>query len=508
MTKLNNFKKLTATFLFAFGCCILNSLSTYAQQPLNSINTTISPAPFINNGMDSINAVDNSLDSLIMETYGENNYNRFPTFEDSVYDARLKSFNTVMPLVYNEEVKKFIDLYTLRRRDQVERMLGLSKFYFPIFEKILVENGVPADLKYMAIIESALNPMAISKSGAVGLWQFMPGTAKVYDLTVNSYLDERRDIIRSTEGAAAYMKNSYNIYGDWFLAIASYNCGPGNVNKAIAMSGGKMDFWSISKYLPKETRSYVPAFVAAMYVMNYYYAHDLQVREPEQSVCEISTVDVYQKLSCEQVAKYTNLSVEMVKFLNPGLRTNVIPAFNEPYALKLPSDKYCVYDAMKDSIICASKNCLVKNYTSYNGVKGNYYTHTVRSGESLGLIASKNKCTVAQLKSWNVIHNNMIYAGQKIKIYSGNGYSESHPTSGTKTTTTTSTTKPTTTSTTTSTSSTSSGAKTIYYKVKSGDSLWAIANKYSGVTVAEIKAANSPSKWSHLQPGMVLKINL
>ena len=409
-----------------------------------------------------------------------------------------------MPLVYNEEVKKFIDLYTLRRRDQVERMLGLSKFYFPIFEKILVENGVPADLKYMAIIESALNPMAISKSGAVGLWQFMPGTAKVYDLTVNSYLDERRDIIRSTEGAAAYMKNSYNIYGDWFLAIASYNCGPGNVNKAIAMSGGKMDFWSISKYLPKETRSYVPAFVAAMYVMNYYYAHDLHVREPEQSVCEISTVDVYQKLSCEQVAKYTNLSVEMVKFLNPGLRTNVIPAFNEPYALKLPSDKYCVYDAMKDSIICASKNCLVKNYTSYNGVKGNYYTHTVRSGESLGLIASKNKCTVAQLKSWNVIHNNMIYAGQKIKIYSGNGYSESHPTSGTKTTTTTSTTKPTT----TSTSSSSTGTKTIYYKVKSGDSLWAIANKYSGVTVAEIKAANSPSKWSHLQPGMVLKINL
>ncbi len=507
MTKLNQFQKTATTFLFAFGCCICNSLSSYAQQPLNSVNTTISPAPFISNGADSINAVDNSLDSLIMETYGETSYNRFPTFEDSVYSVRLASLNTPMPLVYNDEVRKFIDLYTLRKRDQVERMLGLSKFYFPIFENIMEENDMPTDLKYLSVIESALNPMAVSHSGAVGLWQFMPGTAKVYGLKVNSYLDERRDIIRSTEGAATYLKNSYNIYGDWFLAIASYNCGPGNVNKAIAMSGGKMDFWSICKYLPKETRSYVPAFVAAMYVMNFYYAHDLHVQEPLQDVCEISSVDVYEKLSCEQIAKYTNLTVDLVKFLNPGLRTNVIPAFNEPYSLKLPADKYCIYNAMKDSIVCASKSCLVKNYSSYYGVKGGYYVHTVRSGESLGLIASKNGCTVTQLKSWNVIHNNMIYAGQKIKIYSGNGYSESHTTSGTKTTTT-STAPKTSTPTTTTSSTNSSSAKTIFYKVKSGDTLWGIANKYSGVTVAEIKAANSPSKWSHLQPGMVLKINL
>ena len=500
-------KKIITTFLFALGCFFLAEKNSVAQQPLNKINTTISPAPFSAVG-DSINAVDNSLDSLVLETFGEISYSPYPTFEDSIYDMRIKSLNTVMPVVYNAEVRKIIDLYTLRKRDQVEKMLGLSKFYFPIFEKILEENDVPADLKYLSIIESALNPMAVSRSGAVGLWQFMPGTAKVYGLTMNTYIDERRDILISTEGAATYLKNSYNTYGDWLLAIASYNCGPGNVNKAIALSGGKMDFWSISKYLPKETRGYVPAFIAAMYVMNFYSDHGLSVVEPEHNVCDIVTVDVYQKLSCEQIAKYTDQTVEMVKFLNPGLKTNVVPVFNEPYALKLPADKICVYDAMKDSIICASKNSVVKTYTSYYGVKGGYYIHTVRSGESLGLISSKNGCTVAQLKSWNVIHGNTIYPGQKIKIYSGNGYSESHTNASSKTVTSTVVKTTTTVSAPSAQTQTSAASKTIYYKVKSGDSLWAIANRYSGVTIAEIKAANSPSKYNNLQPGMILKINL
>ena len=496
-------KKILAAFLFAFGCVPAFLNYAFAQEPLKNVNPMVAPMQYGGTSSDSINAVDNTLDSLVLVTDGENSYNSFPTFEDSVFDSRIKSLNTVIPVVYNDEVRKFIDLYTIRKRNQVERMLGLSKFYFPIFEKIIVSNDMPADLKYLSVIESALNPMAVSRSGAVGLWQFMYGTAKLYGLKVNSYIDERRDIVASTEAACDYLKNSYNTYGDWLLAIASYNCGPGNVNRAIALSGGKMDFWSISKYLPKETRSYVPAFIAAMYVMNFYSAHDLAPVEPEQDVCDIVMVDVYDKLSCEQIAKYTDLNVELVKFLNPGLRTNVIPAFNEPYELKLPADKYCIYDAMKDSIVCASKSVVVKNYSSYYTGNGTTHTHVVRSGESLGLIASRNGCTVTQLKSWNGLHSNMIYPGQKLKIY-GKSSGTTTTSSSSKTSTTSSA------KTTTTNSTTSSSEKVVYYKVRSGDSLWSIANKYkySGVTVADIKASNSPSKWTNLMPGTVLKINL
>ena len=424
MTKNELIKKILAAFFFAFCCNMLFSSATFAQQPpwvqsKEPVITDPQVLPDQYESNDSLNEVENELtglDSLQEPKVSFANVD-VPTYEDSIYSARLNALATPVNLTYNDEVKKYINLYVLNRREQVARMLGLSKIYFPVFDEVFAQYGIPPEIKYLSIIESALNPHAVSRVGATGMWQFMYGTAKQYGLNINSYIDERKDIIRSTEGAAQYLRGMFDIYGDWLLAIASYNCGPGNINRAISQSGGKT-FWEIRNYLPKETRNYVPAFIAATYVMTYYDLHDLSPQYPKYSFETITTVDVSEKMSCDQIARFTGLSMEEFKFLNPGLKCSVIPGGTiYSYACKLPADRIAMFDASKDSIILYSVNAKAAFEGGY--APGSNFTYTVRKGDNLGKIAAKYHVSVSQLKKWNHLHSSTIRAGQKLKINSG-----------------------------------------------------------------------------------------
>jgi membrane-bound lytic murein transglycosylase D len=429
-----------------------------------------------------------------------------PTFEDSTYEARLLAIITPIPLKYNDEVRKYIDLYVLHRRSQVERMLGLSKFYFPIFDQIFAAYGIPPELKYLSIIESALNPHAVSRAGAVGMWQFMYGTAKQYGISVNNYFDDRRDIIRSTEGAAQYLKGMYDVYGDWLLAIASYNCGPGGVNRAIAKSGGNT-FWQVKDYLPRETRNYVPAFIAATYVMNYYDLHSLEPQYPKYCWDSIVGIEINDKMACEQIARFTNLSMDELRFLNPGLHCSVIPALDQPYSFKLPCDCADLFSEKKDSIILCSIN---SKQHFYYGSTGTSKMYVVKSGDNLGKIASRYHVSVAQIKKWNHLQGTVIRVGQRLQLY-GSGSdgavatgskSSSSKSTGTKASSAKSSTNHKTTS-----ATAHSTGNFVYYKTRSGDTLWDIARKHS-TTIDSIRALNGAAKCNNLKAGTVLKINL
>lgn len=485
MTKIL-FQNRPAAFLFAFSCAFFFSLNASAT-PFEPGDTSISKISTQTNPTDSLNTVENDLtdennlqDSLEQQPFLSLETSQFDAL-DTLYQNRLAALCYNVPMEYNDEVRKYIDLYANNRQEQVSRMAGQSKFYFPIFEGILSQNGIPEELKFLPVIESALNPHAVSRCGATGLWQFMYTTAKVYGLTVNSYVDERRDIFLSTQAACNYLNNSYLKYGDWLLAIASYNCGPGNVDRALTLNGGGT-FWDIAKYLPKETRGYVPAFIAAAYIMNYYPEHGMYAETPQFNFDNIETISVSDRMSLDQIAKYTSLSLDEVKFLNPGLKSNIIPVLSDPYELKIPCGQIPAFDANKDSIVLMSVNTKSKTY--YN-TTGDAKIHVVKSGETLGGIAAKNHVTVTQLKSWNNIKGTTIWPGQKLKLY------------GVTTTTTTKT-----------TTTTTKNGSVVYYKVKSGDSLWSISKKYPGLTVDALKATNDPSKYNNLQPGMILKISL
>ncbi len=497
-----NIRKLHSIIFIVAGIFLLPIFAAGQATEISNAEQQVIPDQFDSN--DSLNVTENGMtgsDSIVVEKVSFADVD-VPTFEDSMYEARLKALVTPISLDYNQEVRNYIDLYVLKRRSQVERMLGLSKFYFPIFDQIFAQNGVPPEIKNLAIIESALNPHAVSRAGATGIWQFMYGTAKVYGLTVNNYYDERRDIIRSTEAAAHYLKSMYDVYGDWLLAIASYNCGPQNVNRAIAKSGGNT-FWAIKNYLPKETRGYVPAFIAATYVMNYYELHDLETNYEALQHCfdSIVAVTVDQKMSCEQIAKFTNLSLDELRFLNPGLRCSVIPALDVPYSLKLPSNRTSVFDEYRDSIVHYSADARIQYYY---GATGAGRVYVVRKGDNLGKIAARYHVSVSQIKKWNHLSSSVIRPGQKLKIYSSR-YEEavaSAPSSNENKTAATASSG----STKTSSSQVSGSSQYVYYKARYGDTLWDIARKH-GTTVDEIKALNGSSKCNNLKAGTVLKIS-
>ena len=249
-------------------------------------------------------------------TFLMENFRQVPYFPDSVYLYRLDSLNSAITLSYNNIVRNFIELYTVKKRQQLATMLGLSEYYFPLFEEVLAANSMPLELKYLPVIESALNPVARSRARACGLWQFMYPTGKMYKLEINSYIDERYDPARATEAAICYLKDLYNIYGDWILVIAAYNCGPGNVNKAIRRSGGKKNYWDIYYHLPRETRGYVPAFIAAMYSFNYYKEHNIYpIESTLPRLCD--TVIIEKALHFDQICKNMEVSVEELRDINP-----------------------------------------------------------------------------------------------------------------------------------------------------------------------------------------------
>ena len=354
-----------------------------------------------------------------------------PEFSDSVYIDRLSRMPTVMEMPYNEIVRKFIDMYAGRLRNQVAFMLSACNFYMPIFEEALDTYGLPLELKYLPIIESALNPSAVSRAGASGLWQFMLNTGKIYGLESNSLVDERRDPIKATWAAARYLKDMYAIYQDWNLVIAAYNCGPGTINKAIRRAGGKTDYWEIYNYLPKETRGYVPAFIAANYVMTYYCKHNICPMEtniPDAT----DTVQVNRNLHFEQIADVCGIGMDELKSLNPQYKKNIIPGDSKPQTLRLPINSISTFIDKQDTIYAHRSAELFKNRRTVSvadtrskarGSKGKSSSqgdvtyHRIRNGETLSTIARKYGVTVNQIKSWNGLRSTKINAGKRLKIY-------------------------------------------------------------------------------------------
>ena len=345
-----------------------------------------------------------------------------PVFSDSVYEARIQHLDTKTPidLVYNAYVKQYINVYTKQRRRQMSRMMGLAAYYFPVFEEILDQFNLPLELKYLALVESALNPKAKSWAGATGLWQFMYNTGKEHNLKVSSYVDERMDPFRATIAACEFFKKSYSVYGDWSLVLASYNSGRGNVNKAIRRSGGKKNYWQIRRFLPKETRSYVPAFIAVCYAMNYASDHKISSEKPRVLFREVDTIEVKHQIDFEYLSSSLDISLDELEFLNPAYKINVIPKVDgRTYHLVLPIDKMGVFVANEKEIYAhfikldAEKR---KDYPKYSE-QDERVVHRVKSGEYLGKIARRYGCSVKKIQQWNNLKNDNIRVGQRLVLY-------------------------------------------------------------------------------------------
>lgn len=345
---------------------------------------------------------------------------------DSVYKARLQALPCVIEMPYNERVRAFIIRYVKRCPKQVARMMRMSEYYFPMFEETLGRYGLPYELKYLPIIESALNPTARSYVGAAGLWQFMPATAKLFGLEVNSLVDERMDPVRATDAACRFLNSMHAVYHDWNLVIAAYNCGSGNVNKAIRRAGGKRDFWSIYPYLPRETRNYVPIFIAANYAMNYGQEHGICKAPVEDKALLTDTIRTTQRMHLLQVSANLDIEMDELRRLNPQYSRDILPG-GQAYALCLPSEKVGLFIDRQDSIIAYKADSLIHNrraeidmakVSSINGgyrVNGVTY-YTIKEGDNLGKIAKKFHCTIKQLMQWNGLKNDNIRAGKKLKI--------------------------------------------------------------------------------------------
>ena len=422
-------------------------------------------------------------------------------FSSNVSDAemmrRLSAMNSFITLPYNDVVKNYIILYSERMPSKMGRVLGLSTYYFPIFEDILIRYGLPQELKYMAIIESMLNPVATSRAGARGIWQFMYQTGIGYGLEINSFVDERLDVEKAVEAAARYLRDAYRTFGDWALAISSYNCGAGNVSKAIRRADGKRDFWSIYPYLPKETRGYVPAFVGAMYAMTYYREYGIVPQQMGMPV-QTDTFLIRRNLHFDQIEAVVGVPKEDLQNLNPQYVNDIIPGNNHPYVLKLPytwtgsfleANRDSLYAFKADSLLSGKVLAEQSSGKSSGGKSSGKSSstgksssssqqqriaHKVKSGDYLGKIASKYGVTVNQIKSWNKLKSNNIQIGQTLYIYKNGGPTISQGSTGGSS----------------SKSSSSSKAKTVIYTVKSGDTLFKIAQKYPGVSADDIKKAN------------------
>ena len=363
-----------------------------------------------------------------------------PVFSDSIYVDRLSRIPTIMEMPYNNIVRKFIDQYTGRLRHSVSYMLGATNFYIPIFEEALALYNLPLELKYLPVIESALDPTAVSRKGATGLWQFMLSTAKRYDLKINSLVDERRDPIKASFAAAQYLNDLYKVYSDWNLVIAAYNCGPTSLNKAIHRAGGSKDYWTIYPYLPKETRGYVPAFIAANYVMNYYCEHNICPMRA-RLIDGNDTVVVNKDLHLEQVASVCGVEMEKIKAFNPQYKTSLVPGNSYDCILRLPSEAALKFIDLGDSVYSyRSSELFTKRKTVeideaeleklQNSARRSYSSSrrrssrssrrsksvTIKNGQTLSEIAEKYGTSVSKLRRLNGIKGSSIRAGKKIRV--------------------------------------------------------------------------------------------
>lgn len=347
--------------------------------------------------------------------------NKMPLNEiDFINNSKL--LESGVPMQYNPEVQKLINYFGTTWQPKLKNMIVVSNYYFPIYEEIFDKYSMPLEIKYLSVIESALNPYAVSGCGATGLWQFMHATGKIFDLKVNNYVDERRNIEKSTEAACLYLRSMYKTYGDWFMVIASYNCGPGNVNKAITRSGGKRTFWEIYPYLPKETQNYVPAFIAMTYLMNFYEHYGITPSVAHINKPRLVQVECNSDYCYEVICNTLNITNDELKSFNPELKKPSLPGAKTSFNLRLPYDKALMFWQLEDSIqqsslrVKSNKAPITDEPLYAKSSKGSVKYYKVKRGESLPSIAKKFNCKVSQLKSWNGLKSSKIYYGQRLII--------------------------------------------------------------------------------------------
>ncbi|MDR9397427.1 MAG: transglycosylase SLT domain-containing protein [Salibacter sp.] len=417
--------------------------------------------------------------------------NEIPTFSDSIVKNRLDSLNLRTPfnVVHNDRVEAFINLYAVKRREQVSRMLGLSEYYFPMFEEVLDQHDVPLELKYLAVVESALNPRARSHAGAVGMWQFMYSTGKMYDLEQNSYMDERMDPVKSTHAAAQYLKYLYRMYDKWDLALAAYNCGPGNVNRAMRRSGSKDgNYWDLYPFLPRETRGYVPAFIAAYYVFEHADEYKINRVAPLKTFFETDTVHVKGPIFYSELSSKLDLTERELSFLNPAYKRDLIPAYSDKTnILRLPREKVFEFYDQQDTLIASTYETMgEENDGNLKEFEEDRVYYRVRSGDVLGRIAQRYGVRSSEIMRWNNLRSSRINIGQRLVIYpkGGNHYAQKSEPKKIEVV--------------------QDGGK-VYYQIQSGDTLWDIA-KARGISVSQLKELNKNVNYSRLKPGMKIVV--
>lgn len=426
------------------------------------------------------------LDEEVLPNY---HYEYIPDFTYSDIEKRVQAMDHEMDFDLNDKIFSFIQYFTVRNRDYTKMVLARKELYFPLFDASLVKHEMPLEIKYLAIIESGLDPQIKSRVGAMGLWQFMPATGKMYGMNVNSEVDDRMDPELSSDAAAKYLKSLYRMFGDWEVALAAYNCGPGNVRKAIRRSGGKKTFWGIYNYLPKETRSYVPQFQAMLYVLNHLEAHNFHPEEPTYAIA-YEKIRFDRAVSLDKLANLTDICLTDLESLNPSVKNRKIPESNRSMAVKIPKSRApfikenlaWISDSLNRSsplLASSAPISVVPVETLVQEIRQNGTIYKVRSGDVLGSIASKHGVTVTQIKAWNNLSSNLIKVGQTLKINSSSG------------------------STIAENQSKSSSPRT--YIVQPGDSLWIISKKHNGLTIDDIKRLNNLNT-NNIKPGQKLII--
>ncbi len=506
-------------FLIPVFLCMLNAI---AAQDKDTI---------ITNSDEGADIIARDLDSLVSNYYVKMAYSNFAgdyrndtvvlQLTDSVYIDRLSKINSVIRLPYNSIIRNHIHVYTVRQREKFSAVLGLMDYYFPMIENIFDSYGLPAEFKYLAIIESALNPNAVNRrSGATGMWQFMYATGRQYGLTINSVIDERKDPVKSTHAAARFIRDLYNIYNDWVLVIAAYDCGPGNVNKAIKRSGNKKDYWDIYFRLPRETRGYIPMYVAAAYAVNYHAEHNLRPL-PVNIPVATDTIMVNKDIHLTQISAVMGIPAEELRALNPQYKTGLVPGSSKPMALILPMNHLSDFIDLHDTIRSYKRDIYLNKSTQIADPSHSAYlpadvkgktklVYTVREGDNLGFISGWYRVPVSDLRYWNNIYRNTIRVGQKLAIYVDPSKSEYYSKINSMTfeekqqmagKTVPSNIQPVA-----SMQEYETDGEFITYTVRNGDTIWDIVKMYDNVTTTQVMSLNNISDPEKIKVGQKLKI--
>ena len=489
-------------------------LHTFGQDSVMTITETPEePNPDSLTYQRFLDVVENSLFEYYKETWGKEmayaiidslgyEEDNKPQFSDSVYIARLNQLNesTIIDIEANEDVLKTVKYFVRNRRRFTAICIGRSKLFFPMYEEHLDKYNIPIELKYLSVIESGLRPTVKSRVGAAGLWQFMYRTGRMFGLDNDSYIDERMDPEMATDAACRYLKYLHGLYGDWSIALAAYNAGPGNVNKAIRRSGGKMDYWELRPFLPKETQMYVPNFIAMVYMMNYYADHNIVPREAKVYLHELDTVCLSSSIRISHLDTLIGISAEDFLYFNPVYKTDVVPKTEPGQCIYLPVEKIDTFLVIEDSLY---------NYDAYLDQTGQSFvalekkkTHIVKQEETIAQIAQKYDVTINDIRGWNGLKSNKIYPGQRLtirlterKYIEGSSSTASNSSSGSSSSRSNNSSPP----------KTTQDGKYKYYTLKSGESLWTVSQKF-GIPFATIQALNKDIDPKRMQPGDQIKI--